>query len=237
MVRMKSLIGACAICLASLPANALVYDVDLFLDDYTYRAEGSGWVLTKHVNQTDSAGNAIVGDPISILGQVETDGSLGTIDSGNILSWSFTISSTSGSEDISSTGRLGGAVHTYGSFEATSTQLFTGSGRWGFLELMTVPEARVIGRVYGENGSLHTHAYFQDLSVDCSSGTCETIANQGNRAIGLDLSLLGTVAPATFSSSVVTTQVVTNPVPASLPLILSAFGLLGFLGWRRRSKA
>ncbi len=215
----KTMLGACALCLATLPAKAATYDVDLLLDDYTYTSVNGSWVYTAGA------------DPVSIIGQVETDGTLGAIGADNILSWSFNISSTTGSQDISSAG-LFGAAHTYGIFEATSAQLLTGLGSWGFLEYVNAPTSYVIGRVHGNNGALHTHANFRDLSIDCSTGTCSTTSNQGNLGIERNLQLLGTAE--TSFSSFTTTQVVTNPVPASLPLILSAFGFLGFLGWRRR---
>lgn len=220
MFRMKSLLVVGAVCLATMPAKAATYDVDMLLDDVTQMSVNGSWVST---------GGA---DPVSVIGQIETDGTLGIIDADNILSWSFNISSTTGSQDISSAG-LFGYAHIYGDFEATSTQLLTGSGRWGFLEYVNAPTSYVIGRVYGENNQMHSRANFQDLSIDCSSGVCLTTSNKGNRGIERNLQLLGTATTSAFT----TTQVVTNPVPASLPLILSAFGFLGFLGWRRRRQA
>lgn len=217
MFQMKSLLVACAVCLATLPAKAATYDVDMLLDDYTYTSVNGSWVYTAGA------------DPVSIIGQIETDGTVGTIGADNVLSWSFNISSTTGSQDISSAG-LFGSAHVYGDFEATSTQLLTGLGRWGFLEYVSGPASYVIGRVYGEKNQVHSRANFQDLSIDCSSGVCLTTSNQGNRGIERNLQLLGTATTSAFT----TTQVVTNPVPASLPLILSAFGFLGFMGWRRR---
>lgn len=217
MVLKKSLLGMCLLYLTTLPVQAVTYDVDLVLDDYTYESVDGKWI------QTYGA------DPVSIIGQIETDGTTGTLDASNILSWSFTISSTSGNQDFSSEGLFGQAI-TYGTFEATETSVFGGDDRWGFLEYVNVPTSYVIGRVHGQNGNLHTYANFQDLDVDCSTGECLTTTNKGNRGIERNLQLLGT-------SSVITAQVVTNPVPASLPLIVSGFSLLGFLAWRRRRMA
>lgn len=228
MVLKNSLLGACFLCLAVLPVHAAIYDVDLLLDDYTWESVDGTWVSTHAYDDVDGRRVRVGGaDPVSIIGQIETDGTTGVLDASNILSWSFTVSSTTGTQDFSSEGLFGWTTAAYGTFEATETSFFGGEGRWGFIEMINAPTAYVIGRLYGENGSLNTFAYFQDLDRDCSSGNCQITNNQGNLGSERDLRLLGT-------SSVVTTRVVTNPVPASLPLILSGFGILGFLGWRRR---
>lgn len=217
---MKSLVlGAAALMLSSVPVQAITYDVDLLLDDYTYESVDGAWVYTAGA------------DPVEIVGQIETDGTTGTIDASNILSWSFSISSTSGSTDISSDG-LFGAVHTYGSFEATDTSLSAGDGSWGFLEYTSGADSYVIGRVHGRDGNLHTYANFLDVSIDCDAGGCATTTNQGNRGIERGLQLLGTAQPALAVGS--TNGVLPVPVPSSLTLALSAFGLFGLFGWRRR---
>lgn len=215
---MRSLVlGAAALLVTSVPVHAITYDVDLFLDDYTYEAVGDAWIYTAGA------------DPIEVVGTIETDGTLGTIDSSNILTWSFTVSSTSGSADFSSAG-LFGTVHTYGNFEATETTLHGGDGHWGFLEYMSGPEAYVIGRLHGEGSNLHTHANFRDLTIECNGTDCTTTANQGNRGIELNYQLIGT-APQTVPANA---AVLPAPVPSSLTLALSALGLFGLFGWRRR---
>lgn len=217
---MRSLVmGAAALLLTNMSAHAITYDVDLTLDDYTYESVDGAWVYTAGA------------DPVEIVGQIETDGTTGTIDASNILSWSFTISSTSGSTDISSEG-LFGRVHTYGSFEATETSFSAGDGTWGFLEYTSGADSYVIGRVHGRDGNLHTYANFLDVTIDCDAGGCDATTNQGNRGIERDLQLLGTAQPAVVAS--LGNGVLPVPVPSSLTLALSAFGLFGLIGWRRR---
>lgn len=217
---MKSLVlGAAALIVTSVPVQATTYDVDLVLDDYTYESVDGAWIYTAGA------------DPLEIVGQIETDGATGTIGIDNILSWSFTISGTSGSRDITSEGSFG-AVHTYGSFEATDTSLSAGDGAWGFLEYSSGPDSYVIGRVHGRNGNLHTYANFLDVSIDCDAGGCAATTNEGNRGIERDLQLLGMVQPALAGDS--TGSVTAVPVPSSLALALSAFSLFGLFGWRRR---
>ena len=210
-------LGAAALLVTSVPVHAITYDVDLVLDDYTYEAVGDAWIYTAGA------------DPVEVVGTIETDGTLGTIDATNILSWSFTVSSTSGSTDFSSAG-LFGAVHTYGNFEASETSLHGGDGYWGFLEYTSGPDSYVIGRLHGEDSNLHTHANFRDLTIECNGTDCTTTENQGNRGIELNYQLLGTAQQAVASSS----NVLPAPVPSSFTLALSALGLFGLFGWRRR---
>lgn len=209
--------------LSTAPVHALTYDVGLLLDDYTYESVDGGWAYTRGA------------DPVSIVGEIETDGSFGMIDAANILSWSLTISSTSGSQNVSSEG-LFGRVHTYGTFEASATELSAGMGAWGFLEYVNQPTTHVIGRLHGRDGNLHTFAIFNDLTTDCSGGACTTTTNQGNLAIERNTQLLGTVSAPALSNADAQTAAspLPVPVPASLGLLLSAFAVLGLFGRRRR---
>lgn len=193
-------------------AHALTYDVDILLDDYTYQSIDGAWTYTQQA------------DPVSVVGEIETDGSFGTLNETNILSWSFTISSTRGSQNISSDG-LFGSVHTYGTFEVSATEFSAGSGAWGFLEYVNQPSTFVIGRLYGQDGNLHTFGKFQNLSADCLAGICpnDGTTNNGNLALERNAQLIGTASSP-----------LPVPVPASFGLLLSSFAVLGLFGRRRR---
>lgn len=84
---MIRLISSIFLVLFTISAYAATYDVDRCLDDYIYTNVGGSWVYT--------AGD----DPVTVVGQIVTVGTLG-----DITFWSLTISSTTGSQQISSVG-------------------------------------------------------------------------------------------------------------------------------------
>lgn len=212
---MRMVVAALVAAFVSTSAHALTYDVDLLLDDYTYENVDGQWV---HTNGSD---------PISITGQVETDGTLGTLDSTNILSWSFTISSTSGSQEISS-GATAGFTEVYGNFAATETELSVSEDRWGFIQFSGSEDSFVIGRLHGENGNTHTYAYFKDFELSCNEdvSACNIAnVNSGNRGIERELQIIGTRDA---------TAVAVVPLPGGLGLLGGALAMFAFFGFRRK---
>lgn len=211
---MRMFVAALIAALVSTAANALTYDVDLVLDDYTYENVGGEWVYTANAN------------PLTITGEIETDGTIGTITGANILSWTFTIASTSGSQVISST--LGaGFTEVYGDFTTTETQFIASEGRWGFIQFSGTEDNFVIGRVHGENGNTHTYAYFKDFELSCNDdlSACSVVnVNQGNRGIERNLLVLGTREA----------EVAVVPLPGGIGLLGGALAMFAFFGLRRR---
>lgn len=176
----------------------------------------SAHAATYNVNGAIGAG--------TVVGTMETDGTLGVLDTSDIVNWSFTISAGNlaggASEVIDSTNTPGFGV--FGTaFTATSTELlfdFTGAGL----------------------------VFFAGSS---SNGWCLTTGSQCGPIPGIgagtyiyynaDL-FMGSLVPAQFSpssdpSAVIGTLATPVPLPASLPMLLAAFGAFAF--WRRRQSA
>lgn len=159
----------------------------------------------------------------SVSGTIVTDGTLGILDTSDIVSWSFTISAGNllgGPSEVidSDTAQGFGAFGT--AFTATSTELlfdFTGAGLVFFA---------------GASGN----------------GWCLTTENQCGGVPGIgpgyyvyynEDEFLGQPVPAQYEpgdgSAEVIATIAAVPLPASLPLVLAGFG--GFAALRRRQSA
>lgn len=182
---------------------------------------------------------------VSVTGFIETDGTLGTIDQNNIVSWGFDIEGPEDSQSISSTPVFGDATYTYGSFEATSESL-TALGWYDFYELARVYNssgrqeeydvARVLG--YGTSTRGWDVSYVYGWDRDCSKHHCWNHVTYGDYGITHqkhygDTLFVGT--RALDPDLTTTSQLAPVPVPASFPLLLAGIGGLAFL--RRRRKA
>lgn len=200
----------------STSAHALTYDVDLVLDDYTYENVDGQWVHTRSDN------------PVSITGQIETDGTLGAVTDTNILSWSFTIASNTGSQDISSSADAGFTT-VNGTFTASETEFVAPEGSWDFIQFSGTEDNFVIGRVYGGNGQTNTFAYFKDFDLACNAdaSACSVAnVNQGNLGIERNLQVIGTRGGDTVAAI---------PLPGGIGLLGTALAMFAFFGMRRRA--
>ena len=212
----------------ALPAHAATYDVSLLLNDYTAEYAGNkAW---------RSTGGA---DPVSVSGQIITDGTLGTISGKNITSWVLNFTSTSGSQTVSSEG-LFGKAHTNGTFTATAQGLFSDNSAWNFLEYINDPAATyVIGRLGGNANTTNIYSYFLDVDYDCNGTGCTESFNHGNYAAEKNVPQIGATPFAVRAlslSSLSNSSVATVPLPAGLSLLLSGLGMIGLVGWRRRQR-
>ncbi|MEM1159745.1 MAG: hypothetical protein AAGJ28_02330 [Pseudomonadota bacterium] len=206
---------------AALPARAVTYDVNLVLDDYTAEYAGN-----KAWRNTSGA------DPVSVNGQIVTDGTLGTLSGSNITSWVLNFTSTSGSQTASSAGLIG-KVHATGTFTATATGLFSDGSAWSFLEYINDPAATyVIGRLGGNANTTNIYSYFLDTDYACDASGCTETFNKGNYAGEKNVPQIG-ATPFATARTLSNASVSTVPLPAGLSLLLGGLGLLAGLGWHR----
>jgi hypothetical protein len=154
-------------------------------------------------------------------GTITTDGTIGTLASSDIVSWSFT---TIGDGDIlyTITGTSTGDPFTtsQSALSATSTELIFNFSSTTANRLLFVPEPDIVASIS-----------FSPLAQN--STTCEL--NPASGCIQLGTGLVGYAIPE--SGSQVIASVASTPVPGALPLFASGLGVVGYLAKRRKRSA
>jgi hypothetical protein len=173
---------------------------------------GSANATTYNVNQMFGGGG--------VAGTIDTDGTVGVLGTGNITGWSLNLTDLSGSFLL--TGGVNSQVLIAGSdFTATATDLlFNFSAGFGF--------------VLFQNPFIGNGTNFWCID----NGGCANF-NVPGQTVALQFGSPSQVG-ASFSGNVVigsTGQVSTVPIPAALPLLVSALGAFGIAARRRTRKS
>jgi hypothetical protein len=149
----------------------------------------------------------------SVTGTIETDGTTGTLDAGNIIGWNLELNGNAASLNLTD---LNSSVYVTGTdLTATATNLlFNFSGGDNGYALFQIVEFS--GQNYFCDATSGVVCY-QGASVApeaFNSPSFQNVALTGNQIIGS-----------------------ATPLPAALPLFATGLGGLGLLGWRRKRKA
>lgn len=164
----------------------------------------------------------------TVTGSLETDGTIGTLGSSNILFWEFTISDVNSSVRISSDADLGsGPAYSGGSFWATESEIsisLSSTPVW-FDESIGYPGP--FGRVAYDNGWLTFVHGVLGSDPDTGSSVFENEGVYARKYVGG----IGQYVFATSEPSPV-------PLPASAVVLLTGLGFMGCLsGLRRKNRA
>jgi hypothetical protein len=151
----------------------------------------------------------------SVTGTITTDGTIGTLNSGNITGWDLTLNE--GSDTFVLQPGVGNDVTILGTqTSATATGLFFNFSGTG-----------IVGLTFTSAASPSNVFLCFGLAGTCLAGIGDGIVFGGGAFSGFQIhteSGLVEIAQAT-------------PLPAALPLFASGLGALGLLGWRRKRKA
>jgi hypothetical protein len=170
--------------------------------------------VTYNVNRTIDGG--------SVSGTIETDGTLGTLSTSNILSWAFTIASPNLGQGTPQSIDSVSAFAAFGSLAwqassgltATATELLFDFSAAGFTYFSGSATDGWCLSGAGGCGSVNGPGAGEYLYYGVFGGPAEYVATTAQNLV-----IATTTAPAV-------------PVPASLPLLVAGLG--GFAIWRRR---
>jgi len=216
-VKTLALSIAAALCVTSAQAATYYYD---FTVGTNHGSNGRYYDY-----DTNSYGN---GD-IQITGYVETDGTIGTINSSNILSWEFTLTGEHSAHTMSS---LDEYTFVNGSFDATTTSLSNRGSYTYFYSYDSVYSAtntlleRTYGRIQNYEYSNYGYDYGYFIEYDYTAG--RFASDDGEYAYSYyNFNSTG------GQTNMVGTSIAPVPLPAAMPLML--IGLGGLVALRRRA--
>ncbi|MCG6858015.1 MAG: VPLPA-CTERM sorting domain-containing protein [Salaquimonas sp.] len=157
----------------------------------------------------------------TITGFLETDGTLGSIDSSNFIDWSLNLNSSNLPDGGLILTSSNSTVHSYISTPTIGLQATSS-------ELSFVFSGIDYAYFYAQ------HSTFP-LETWClmTTGACAAYGSSTEGLNWYDGSWHGAEVASRSGTVILGTTAV--PIPAALPLLASAFGLLGFLRWRRRN--
>jgi hypothetical protein len=173
---------------------------------------GSANATTYNVNQMFGGGG--------VAGTIDTDGTLGVIGTGNVTGWSLNLTDLSGSFLL--TGGVNSQVLISGSaFTATATNLLFNFSAGSGLALFQNPGigSGINFWCLDNGGCINSFVPGQTVRLTSGAGQQVGALFSGNVTIG-------TVG-----------QVAAVPIPAALPLLVSALGALGVAARRRSRKS
>ena len=174
---------------------------------------------TRDANATTYTVNQSFGGG-GVTGTIDTDGTIGTLGTGNITDWSLMLTDLSGSFLLD--GLVNSAVLVLGSaFSATVTDLLFDFSAGS-------------GLVIFQNPNIGSSINFWCMD----NGGCSNLVVPGQSVVTSDSSWQNYSGGA-FTGSVIigSTSVSAVPLPAALPLLAAGLGAFGFVGWRRRKTA
>jgi hypothetical protein len=145
----------------------------------------------------------------SAKGTITTDSTIGTLSSANILNFhlDLSVNGSTATLDLSS----GSATVDHDALTASASGLFWDFGANDLSQFL----------LFGSG----SYICFQDQTMVCGAPINTLVlsanGNAGGVSLGSSVQQIATVA--------------STPLPATLPLLASALGGLGFVGWRRRN--
>ncbi|MEM1045485.1 MAG: VPLPA-CTERM sorting domain-containing protein [Pseudomonadota bacterium] len=177
---------------------------------------GNAHAATYNLNRTVGAG--------TVIGLIETDGTIGFLSDTNIVSWEFTLAAPNlknGPTDMISSATGGELFISADIFSATATNLF-----------FNFDEPSFAG-VFFRGGPIGTNFWCLAGGASCSSGptSSESIGVLSGTPDGFATEAQNVARSGNLAVATVV------PLPASLPFLAAGLAVLGMFGLRRRSRA